>query len=227
MGLRMVDTVRMVRWSGTRRLRIAAIALVAAAALLSSCASTGYHYVKNSSDKTYFKVPESWKLFDQDAVLKVTGKGLSSSQLDAIRNLNWEVRFDSNPKPSLRHFTPSKFDLRYPIGIAEVDGLLQDAADHIALVDLRGLYFNIDSALQSGQGSVVTYEPVEFDGGFHGVHIVADIVDNGKPITFNEKAVLDQATSKVYAVVVFCGAKCYEDNQTMIERIINSWTIRN
>ena len=56
------------RRSGWVRSRVAAL-VVGAAVALTACAGTGYHYVKNSSDKTYFKVPDSWKLYNEDSVL--------------------------------------------------------------------------------------------------------------------------------------------------------------
>lgn len=218
----MVDTGAM----AGRRLRLARIiaALAIAGLIASACASTGYHYVKNSDDKTYFKVPNEWKLFDAEQVLERNAKGLSDRETDTLRELSWEVRFDAGPKPSLRNF--KKADYAHPIGIAQVEELVQEASDAASISALRNLYFDIDAAAEAGQGLIVSYEPVTLDGGFHGVHIVAEIPDeDGNTIVFNQKAVLDQLTSKFYAVVVFCNARCYDDNTDDIERLVDSWTV--
>ena len=52
------------------RVRSAALLLLVAAPLaLAACAGSGYHYVKSTEDKTYFKVPESWNLYDEESIL--------------------------------------------------------------------------------------------------------------------------------------------------------------
>ena len=48
------------------------------------------------------------------------------------------------------------------------------------------------------------YEPVELAGGFHGSHLVANMNGKSGTVTFNQIAVFDQATSKVYAISIYC-----------------------
>ena len=37
-------------------------------------AARGYNYVKSSDDHTYFKVPDDWKLYDNDALLDAASR---------------------------------------------------------------------------------------------------------------------------------------------------------
>src|SRR5262245_59319029 len=104
----MVQTGAMVRG---RHLRLIACALLGGL-LASACAGSGYQYVKNSEDKNYFKVPESWKLYDEDAVLKRLH--LSPRERDIERDTTWRVSFDANPKPSLDHL--EQVFPKHPVG---------------------------------------------------------------------------------------------------------------
>jgi hypothetical protein len=199
--------------------------VVAAGVLVSACAGTGYNYVKNSEDRTYFKVPDSWKVYDEDEVFDLTTKGLNDDEKEVARDLFWAVRFDGSPRPSIEHLTGP---YKHPTGLAEVQDLLQEESDAMSLSTLRNLYFPIDEAEIAGDGAVLAYEPIELDGGFHGVHIVGRLVidEKGTEVTFSQNAVLDQATSKLYAFIVFCRSDCYSDNEEQIDRIVDSWTVR-
>jgi len=199
--------------------------VIVAGVLASACASSGYDYVKNSEDNTYFKVPSSWKVYGDDEVFDLTTKGLTDDEKEIARELFWAVRFDASPKPSIEHLSGP---YRHPTGLAEVQDLLQEESDAMSLSTLRNLYFPIDEAELAGDGTVLAYEPIELDGGFHGVHIVGRLVidEKGTEVTFNQKAVLDQATSKLYAFIVFCRSACYSRDEDQIDRIVDSWTVR-
>jgi hypothetical protein len=67
---------------------------------------------------------------------------------------------------------------------------------------------------------------LEPEGGFHGFHLVVDlVVDGGRTITFDQTSLLDQSSSKVFNLIVTCGAKCYADNADQIDRVVGSWTV--
>jgi hypothetical protein len=216
----MVDTGAVIR----RHLPLGAVAAVLVLALLgAACSSTGYHYVKNSDDRTYFKVPDGWKLYDEDEVLKAA-KDLSPRQRDLERDTSWQVVFDASPKPSLNHLGSPK--AHHPNGIAVVRELSFDDSDTLSLGSLRNLFFDVDSAVQNQLGELVTYEPLEPDGGFHGFHLVADLdTQSGGVVTLDQTTLVDQATSKVYILLVTCDAQCYEHNSDQIDRVVKSWTV--
>jgi hypothetical protein len=198
----------------------AVLALTVAGA---ACSSSGYHYVKNSDDRTYFKVPDAWKLYDEDEVLKAA-KDLSPRQRDLERDTSWQVVFDASPKPSLDHLGNPK--AHHPNGIAVVRELSFDDSDTLSLGSLRNLFFDVDSAVQNQLGEIVKYEPLEPDGGFHGFHIVADLdTQAGGVVTLDQTTLVDQATSKVYILLVTCDAQCYDDNADQIGRVVDSWTV--
>ena len=209
-----------------RRVRSAAVLLlVAAPLLLVACAGSGYHYVKSSEDKTYFKVPDSWKLYDEDSVLSALKGALSKDEIAQRRDTTWTTVFDANPDPSLNHLAAKK--LPYPVGRAIVQPLSSEASDGASLQSLRNIFFDIDTSLDNGGATVKLYAPVELSGGFHGSHLVARLDSKSSSVTFNQIAVFDQATSKVYAINIYCSTECYDKYESKINTVIDSWTVRD
>ena len=189
-------------------------------------ADSGYHYVKNSDDHTYFRVPDGWKLFDEEAILKTFGQDLSPRQKEAQRELSWQVAFDASAKPDLENILNAT--AKKPTGIATVEQLSQDVSDTISIEGLRNWYVPIDESLQAGGAEVREYEPIEFDGGFRGIHLVADIDDSeGRPLTFNQISLLDQTSQRIFTLLITCSALCYEDHEGKIDKVVESWTVED
>jgi hypothetical protein len=229
----------------------AALVLAAAGALLlAGCSTSAFHYVKSDDYHTYFKVPNRWKLFDENTLLDPKVSGLSHDEVAQTKATTWLLAFDANPRPALHDLLQPK---GYPSGLATVQQISPQTADTVSLQTLRNLFFDIDGTSSDSSGSsgstgtsgssggtssagaaatgqqadVLTYEAVNLDGGFHGSHLIAKLDVNGRSVTVNQIAVLDQATTKIYAIVVTCTTTCYERNQSKIEQVVNSWTVRD
>lgn len=194
------------------------LALVAA-----GCASD-YHYVKSSEDRTYFRVPKRWTLFDEKAIMDRLGTDLTEAQRATELEQTWRVAFDAAPNPSLEHLAGT---VDHPSGIALVRRLSFDMADSISLNALRNYFFDIDSALQNDQGTLTSYDELQLDGGFRGIHLVADLEVGARgTITIDQTTLVDQATTKVYALLISCSSRCFERNRGEIEKVVESWTVR-
>ena len=69
--------------------------------LLSACGASDYHYVKNSSEGAFVRLPSDWEIYDEDEYLRGFGEpglDVSTSQLEQLRR-GWTVAFDSAPDP--------------------------------------------------------------------------------------------------------------------------------
>jgi hypothetical protein len=196
-----------------------------AVGLLAGCADSGYNYVKSSSDRTYFKVPSKWTLFDEEDVVDRTSGDLTDSQREQVLDQTWRVAFDASPNPTLSHLGATT--AKDPTGLAVVRSLSFDDADTMSTNALRNYFFDIDTALDEQTGEVVDYEELQLDGGFRGVHVVANLsMSDGGILTIDQTVLLDQATTKVYALIVSCSDVCYERNAGDIEKVVDSWTVR-
>jgi hypothetical protein len=215
------------------RLLVALLGTLAITITLTSCTGSGYSYIKSSDFHTYFKVPASWKLYDGKAVLDSTNPDLSKKQRDRVLSQSWRTMFDANPKASIKHV--ARFT-KYPTGFAVVTGLSADDSDTASDSFLRNYFINVDSALNDQTLTLLRYEPVNRDGGFHGSHLVAQLViDNATPdnlhearaITFDQIVMMDQSHTHVYGMILSCSSACYDDNQGKIESVIGSWTVKD
>lgn len=199
---------------------------LAAAVLVAGCSGSDYHYVKSSEDKTYFKVPHRWALFDEDAIIERLGADLTETERDTELDQTWRVAFDAAPRPTLRHLGETAAS--HPWGLAVVRNLTFEAADEMSNAALRNYFFDVDTALQNDAGDISVYEELQLDGGFRGVHLVATLErEDGRSITIDQTALVDQATTKVYALVVSCSDVCYDENRAEIREIVESWTVRD
>jgi hypothetical protein len=198
-------------------------AVLAAALLLSACGSSGYHYVKSSADRTFFKVPDDWTLYDNDTLLDSAKADLSEEEIEQLRETQWITVFDGHPKATLNHLANKA--PKFPVGRAVVQDLTPESADGVSLMALRNLFFEVDAMLEKENAQVIAYEPVERDGGFHGSHMVVKLATARGDVVVNQIAMLDQGTTKVYALAVSCSVDCYDRNQSRIEQIVDSWTV--
>lgn len=205
--------------------RIACISAVLAAAVLVAGCGSSFNYVKSSEDKTYFKVPKQWTLFDENALMDGSGGDLTRTERETELEQTWKVAFDAAPKPTLRHLASARAD--HPSGLAVVRKLDFDASDAMSTSLLRNYFFDVDTALQDETGELVEYEELQLAGGFRGIRLVANLVVNGKRMTIDQTAVVDQATSKLYALLLSCSNVCYDDNKGQISNVVDSWTVRD
>ena len=200
--------------------------LVAAPLALAACAGSGYHYVKSCEDKTYFKVPESWKLYDEESVLGALKGALSKDEIAQRRDTTWTSVFDADPDPSLNHVASKRPN--YPVGRAIVQPLSPDASDGASLQSLRNIFFDVDTALDSGAATVKALRAGRAR------RRLPRIAPRREPdrtrrarVTVNQIAVFDQATSKVYAISIYCTTACYDKYESKIDTVIDSWTVRD
>lgn len=208
------------------RRRIAPItAVLAIVVLVAGCTGGGYHYVKSSEDKTYFKVPDRWTLYDENDVLDGLGVDLSETERRNELDQTWRVAFDASPKPSLGHLGAA--GAGHPSGLAVVRNLDFDSADALSNEMLRNYFFEVDTALEQSTGEILEYEELQLDGGFRGMHLVATLDMNGKRMTIDQTMLVDQATTKVYGLLVSCSNVCYDENKGQIRNVVDSWTVRD
>jgi hypothetical protein len=203
--------------------RLAAVAL-ALGLLGGACAATGYQYVKSSEDNTYFRIPDDWKLYDEEAVLDLLVEDAPESTRENLRDVSWQVGFDAHAKPSIEHaFRPRSS----PGGNATVQTLTSQQSDAVSIAALRNFLVDIDALEQEGQGAILSESRIERDGGFFGVHVIGVFTVNqrGRQVTYNQITLLDQAGTKVYSLFVACDTDCYEANERDIDRVIASWTV--
>jgi hypothetical protein len=198
---------------------------VVAMGVLAGCADSGYHYVKNSDQKTYFKVPSEWTLYDtRDDLAVLDDPTMTEFERAQQRQGMWRVAFDGDPQPKTAHLT--KLGAAAPWGMAIVRDMNFSEASSISDRALRNMHVPLDEALAAEQGKVVSYEELNLDGGLHGFHVVAKLLTAKGVVTIDQTSVLSQDRSTSYSLFLSCSTKCYEENEGRIESIVDSWTVK-
>ena len=203
--------------------------LVGGCALLLGVAVTGcgapqYTYVANSGADAYFKVPHGWHQISAASLKKVTG---SSSGV-------WTVAYQAGSRPSAGDFLA--FDTSQPFVFAEVGTLSSTGMNELSYDSLRDFFLPVTSTARSTASS----EGFPYTGfsqirdqvltpgqGVHGVRETFDYTDNGVTDTFDEIALTNPDQTEVYFLVLHCTSSCYSSDQTEINDVMSSFTIRS
>lgn len=204
--------------------------MAALAVLLSSCGGSGFKYVGSSEDKTYFKVPIDWTEYNKQQLLVATG--LDKSQ-DSQSSYHFLMGFDSDPNPEIDHVANATAVTRYPVILAWVRKL--DFIDHetYSLTSVRNSFYRLDALSQNHAAEVLSVKDLSLPGGFHGEQIVYDITGGNFTIAEGnvvlrvaQIGLLDPGTNFFYMFILRCSADCYTQNQSLIDQIVNSFTVK-
>jgi hypothetical protein len=231
--LRSVDGLRRSRlaWgvAAVRGYRLFAfVALPAVVVALSACEGSGFQYVKNTTDDTgtYFKLPGDWEVYDEDVYFEALGGVVSPQQADVQKETGWTVAFDAAPEPSLAHLT-EQLAPEHPTGSARVSLIPPEQRDTFSFAAMRNAFLPLDQLLDAGQAEILRQEPITEGDSFRGLRLTYNVEDpDGGFATFDQTVLVDQATERQYLLVVSCDASCFQENESEIDDVVNSWTVR-
>jgi hypothetical protein len=209
--------------------------VVGLALFASACAGSGHNFVQNDEYGVYAKVPSDWAVFESDEVLDaVTGRSNDSEGSDVLQPRIWVSGFDAGDDPTAGQVI--ELGGNEPRGYLQIIQLSRSEREQINLSSMRGAVLGRDPLAsdpltgQTGSAQVLTDEPVEFDGGYHGLHtvIATQPEARGEEVTvIDQTAVLNATSSVLYLLVVSCNEDCYfETSHDDITEIVDSWAIQ-
>ena len=208
-----------------RPFAIAAAVCIAGAAF-AACTGSGYSYVKSSSTRTYFKLPDSWKVYSrQDLIDSAGADALPSGFKDEFP---FFVLFDGSRSPSIRH--NDFMAATSPFGIARVRRLSADERDTFSQMSLRNEVVKIDELSQQADTSVEVIEPpkaIQLKNGVHGTKLVYTVrTSDGSSFSALQIGMTDASARRVWFLIIGCQVKCFSEHRRNIDDIAESWTIR-
>ena len=205
---------------------------VAALVALVGCGAPEYTYVTNSTDRTYLKVPNTWRPIDEKAMDDAIGFDPTLSEDE--RGL-WFEGYDADAAPSPTHlFGPSAAEPAAFVGVQQVP---EAARGQFSLDRLRDLFYPVSPSAQETAsldpaGGVndfvlVSDEVLTPGNGLRGVHSVFRYrVGEGPMQMMDQTAYLNDDASKLYMFFVRCSTECYEQRQKEIGNVVSSFTVR-
>ena len=194
------------------------------AVTVAGCGAPQYTYVANSGADTYFKVPYGWHQISAASLKKVTG---SSSGV-------WTVAYQAGSRPSASDLL--SFATSQPFVFSEIGTLSATGMNELSYDSLRDFFLPVTSTARSTASS----EGFPYTGfsqirdqvltpgqGVHGVRETFDYTDGGVTDTFDEVALTNPDQTQVYFLVLHCTSSCYSSDQTEINDVMSSFTIRS
>ncbi len=206
--------------------RVVLAALISAGVVVGACGGSDYTYVKNSSQKVYFRIPGDWKFYGADDVIEaqIDAGAFTPDQADDFKREQWMVAFDAGRAP--KAFVDF-LDAQAPRGFARSRALGAEERDTYSLQSLRNEVVDLDQAQAAGALEVVDFDELEV-GRYHGVHFVVQLRDSttSKFLTLEQTSLLDLSTKRVHTLVIGCARECFDKHARSIHAVNESWTVR-
>jgi hypothetical protein len=184
--------------------------------------------VANSSTDTYFKVPNSWHQIGASALAEELRQVYGSS------GAGWQVAYEAGGNATAGDFL--SFDTTEPFVFAEVGTLTSSASESLSYDALKDFFLPVTSTSRQAEGSdypltnfkQIRDETLTPGQGVHGVRETFDYTyTDGMTDTFDEIALTNANQTVVYFLVLHCTASCYNNDQTEINDVMSSFTVRS
>jgi len=186
--------------------------------------------VTNSGASTYFKVPYAWH--------KISDASLSS-ELQAETGSpgsGWKVAYEAGHKPKAGDFL--SFGAADPFVFAEVGQLNSTASNELSYNVLRDIFLPVTSNARQSAAAQQGYpisafkqlrdQTLTLSQGVHGVRETFNYTfKGGVTDTFDEVALTNADQTVVYLLVLHCTSSCYSNDQSEINDVMSSFTIRS
>jgi hypothetical protein len=195
---------------------------------LAGCAAPQFTYVANSGASTYFKVPHGWHKISDASLSTEMQRDTGSS------GAGWTIAYDGGTKPNAGDFL--SFGAAKPFVFAEVGQLSSTVSNELSYDVLRDIFLPVTTSGRqnaAAQGFPFTGfkqirdQTLTLSQGVHGVRETFDYTYAGGTDTFDEIALTNADQTVVYLLVLHCTASCYSNDQTDINNVMSSFTIRS
>jgi hypothetical protein len=194
---------------------------------VTGCGAPQYTYVANSSESTYFKVPNGWHKIDGSALEKAYEEVYGSA------GAGWQVAYQAGANPSAENFLG--FGSNQPFVFAEVGTLTSAGSQELSYDALKDFFLPVTSTARGQEGSnfpLTDFKQLRDEQltpglGVHGVRETFDYTLAGQTDTFDEIALTNADQNTVYFLVLHCTTSCYSNDQTQINDVMSSFTIRS
>ena len=192
-----------------------------------ACGASGYQYVEDDELGVYGKLHDEWTVYDETDLFPEDSEREIAQRQDRV----WMRTFDAAAEPSVEASQSAGHD--EPTGVFAVRALTPREREALDLSALRGGGdpsrdpVAADAADTEGVLTVLTDEPVEFEGGYTGVHTVYVIDQGGTAVVTDQMAVRNAQTTAIALFQVSCTEDCYfETHKDEIADLVDSWTIQ-
>ena len=197
------------------------------ALLVTGCAAPQFTYVTNSSQHTYFKVPNDWS--------QITSSALNAAAKSTPQTGVWSVGYDGDMRPAANHVlgatdgAPFVYSVVAPVNQATTNSLSYNLLrDFFLPVTAAGRANAAKSGFPLTNFHLLRDTTLTLSQGVHGVRVTYDYTYPGIGTnTFDQVALTNADDTEVYLLLVHCLASCYSKHLSQIDTVMNSFTVRS
>ncbi len=209
--------------SRRHRWRVAALIIVGLA--VAGCAAPQYHYVADSTDNAYFKVPPSWRQVNEASLEDAEG---AQNQEGTYL---WSEAYDSSPEPSVSHVFSATST---PVAYSSVLSLSSAERNDLSFNSMRDLLLPVTSQARSAAAAnheelsgfaSISDQIITDNHNDRGIREIFDY-DLGTTLeTFDLTVLVNSQTTKLYFLLVHCTETCFVANYNQIATVVGSFTV--
>jgi hypothetical protein len=221
----------------SRAIHVGAAAIAVAAVFVGSgaCGAPQFTYVKNSGEKTYFKVPHDWHEVPTSQIDDVlSGTNPDSFSAAVRKQLWWSKGYDADTAPAPEHLLtlgPTESPIVY-VRVSKTTATQQAA---LSFDELRNEFLPVTTAARTASTStpltnfeLLHDEVLTPSSSLHGVReIYGYQFPNGVMNTFDLTALVNNDSSKLYVLLIRCSTSCYRARASELDTIAKSFTVRS
>ncbi|HXW79344.1 MAG TPA: hypothetical protein VEJ84_07580 [Acidimicrobiales bacterium] len=185
-------------------------------------------YAGSSSQDVFFKLPRSWKLYNQTALqqMGMVNSTENSQQQAAGNSYQLFVSFASPSSHLNVHGSPDLAG-RFPWAYNTVESLGGSDAESISLGSLQDLVIPVDTLAQQGAATQLAPEKFIVDGALRGTRVSYEAKTSAGPVSFEQVALLNSPTNEVWLLAAGCSPACFTAQKSVIDGIVKSFTVTN
>ncbi len=204
--------------TGHRPRLVGVVAALVLGTALTAC-SDG-HVVSSEPQQLYLKVPSSWTVFSEHELSKdgAFGSLFTSTPMFAA------IAFGTKHARPGDAFSPTS----YPWAIVVVRPLSSAEQSQMSLNGLRDVLFNVDTLQTEGANVQSLATPsLLVKGSLHGTLVAYEIQGSqaNSALAYEQETWVNSATSKVWVLMAGCSPSCFQAQQPVISRIMQSFLV--
>lgn len=202
--------------------------LAALGVIVAGCGAPAYTYVANTKQNAYFKVPHEWTSINSAAMAKALGASAGSGM--------WTEGFDASARPSAQHVLPA-VPTSKPFVYATAGQLPSSTSEVMSYDLLRNYFLPVTSNDRQAAGQegfsltgfrLLASTTITASQGIHGIREIYEYTfPGGHVVVFDQEALTNANANSVYVLFVHCTQTCYLHNQSAINTVMQSFTVRS
>jgi len=196
---------------------------------LASCGKSSETSLAFKEDGVFTTVPKTWHEISATQLSDFEAKSTDAGAAERLAAVKWQIAYSPDSK-----ITPKEvFSLapqESPIVFLRIRNLYPSEVNAVSFNSLRDIVLPlsswIDGSLTAPKFTLISDENFK-DKGATGIRSVYTFAASNEILeTMNQTVALSADRTVLYVLIIRCSATCYTQNQSSLDKIANSFTIR-